>query len=67
MGEFKFTSEYSIGAMVYHVTPESLQGVVVDISYSVLHRMVKYNVVFGIRPDDDVWCFEHELSTDKVF
>ena len=67
MQEIKFIPLYGIGDQIFHITQESERGVIVDISYSVLTRLVKYNIVFGIKMDDDVWCWEHELSVDKVF
>ena len=67
MKEYKFTPEFEIGQKVYHATPDSDQGIIVDISYSILSRSVRYEVVFGRRGEDDIWCHGHELSENKTF
>lgn len=60
-----FLHKYEIGQSIYHVTPESDKGIIKDISYSILNNKVLYNVVFGRRAEDDVWCTEEELSVDR--
>ena len=58
---------YNIADEVYHKTPESGKGIIIDINYSLLTRMYKYNVVFGRAPEDDVWCFGHELCNNQTY
>ena len=54
--------QFKINDLVYHKTPESGKGIVVDITYSILTNLYRYNVMFGRSSDDDVWCYEHEIS-----
>lgn len=56
---FKITQE------VYHITPESPKGHVVDISYSYLNKRHLYRVAFSHEQSD--WYEEHELTTEKRF
>ena len=65
--EIKFSTKFDIGDSVYHVTPDSPQGVIIDISYSVSKKHYQYNVSFGHEANDTVWCEEVELSESKVF
>ena len=58
---------YNIADEVYHKTPESGKGIIIDINYSLLTRMYRYNVVFGRGPEDNVWYFGHELSDSQIF
>jgi len=67
MESISFRTKYNIGDSVYHLTPESDRGIVIDISYSVLNKTVKYEVVFGRNSEDDIWCYEHELNDSKTF
>ena len=58
--------KYHINEKVYHITPESQQGIIIDINYSYLTKLHQYQVTFG--PDTNPgWYFEHELSKSKVF
>jgi uncharacterized protein (UPF0303 family) len=65
--KYSFTPIYELGQKVYHITPESDQGIIVDITYSVLKRTIQYNVVFGRHSEDDIWCYEQELSEGKIY
>lgn len=65
--KYTFDTTYQIGDPIFHATKESDQGIIIDISYSIRNKSVKYNVVFGRMPDDDIWCYEEELSESKVF
>lgn len=58
--------KFNIGDKVYHITPESDLGVVLDAEYSLLNNRWRYVVTFGIK-DSDYTYYEHELSTSKVF
>jgi hypothetical protein len=58
--------KYSIGERVYHITPESDAGVVLDAEYSLLYDRWVYRVAFGIK-DNDTDYYEHELSLTKRF
>ena len=44
----KFNTIYNIGDQVFHNTPESDRGIVVDIQYNVLSNIVSYRVVLDI-------------------
>ena len=70
MSEFRqitFQFKYDIGQFIYHNTPESDKGLIVDITYCLLTRLVSYKVAFGRRGEDEVWCYEHELTEGKIF
>lgn len=54
-------NKFNVGDKVYHITPESEQGTVLDASYSLLYDQWQYRVTFSIR-DNDYYYFEHELS-----
>lgn len=56
--------KFNIGAIVYHITLESEQGVVLDASYSLLNDRWQYRVTFGIK-DNDYWYEEPELTIEK--
>lgn len=58
--------KFNIGGKVYHITPESDCGIVLDASYSILDRRWRYVVTFGIK-DSDYTYYEHELSKTKIF
>jgi hypothetical protein len=49
MNQYRFETKYSIGDNIYHATPESDKGIIVDIQYNVLTGLVRYNIVFGTR------------------
>jgi len=67
MNSIAFSAKYEIGQPIYHATPESDKGIIVDIKYSVLKDRVMYLVAFGRRGEDQVECYEHELSENKIF
>lgn len=57
---------FKIGERVYHVTPESEQGVVLDCIYSMRKGTWMYIVTFG--PDKEALSYyEDELSWTKMF
>lgn len=45
---------------VYHITPGSSKGTILDIQYFFSTQSFKYYVTFGIN--NDAWCVEEELS-----
>lgn len=52
--------EYQIKQHVYHITPESPMGIVINKrKYS--NKSIEYLVSFSI--DDSVWIFDDELQT----
>lgn len=58
--------KYNIGDVVYHITPESDAGVVLEATYSLLNNRWLYRVTFGIR-DNEIDYYEHELVTTQTF
>jgi hypothetical protein len=58
-------NKYNIGDRVYHVTPESEVGIVVDWRYSAYSRVYSYLVTWGI--DDTNWYIDVELSDTKIY
>ena len=62
-----FEHKYSIGDEVFHITPDSDKGIILNISYSVRYDAVKYEVAFGRHEADCVWCLEDEIESTKSF
>jgi hypothetical protein len=60
----EFNPIYKIGQKIWHNTPESQQGLIIDISYLVSTKEIKYCVAIGF--DNEVWCLERELSDEKI-
>lgn len=59
-------NKFNIGDKVYHITPESEQGTVLEATYSLLNDKWQYRVTFGIK-DSDYDYYEHELSNTIQF
>lgn len=58
--------KFKIGQKVYHVTPDSDQGVILDCIYYLRSDRWMYMVTFG--PDKNpIEYYEDELSTSKTF
>ena len=57
--------KYSIGDMVYHVTPNSDSGIIVDIIYSYMNSRHTYLIAVGWG--GEYVCEEYELTIDKIF
>lgn len=51
---------------VYHCTPESPSGVVIDIAYYYATNHFEYRVAFSADVVS-IWYSEHELSKQKKF
>lgn len=58
--------KFKIGDVVYHITPESGKGVVLDATYSLLNDRWLYRVTFDIRDNENDY-YEHELVTTQTF
>ena len=63
----EFNHEYEIGEYVYHNTPESSKGIVTNVLFNMRENCTKYEVAFGRLREDNVLCYEEELTRDKVF
>lgn len=59
-------NKFNIGDRVYHITPESDMGVVLDAEYSLLNNRWLYRVTFSAVADALLY-YEHELSETKIF
>ena len=59
----KFEHKFEIGQRVYHITPESPVGIIIDIKYTMMHGVL-YIVAYTYN--DEATCYEHELSTERV-
>lgn len=57
---------YNISDKVYHITPESDIGIVIDASYSLLTGRWLYQVTFSPHAEA-LWYHTHELSESKIF
>jgi hypothetical protein len=57
--------KFNIGDRIYHNTPNSEEGLVMDISYSLRYKEFVYNIVVGYNNNYD--CLEDELTEDKIF
>ena len=60
--EFKF----QIGQTVYHILPDSPQGIVTDILYNHSTRLTQYEVTFDPESNPSL-CMGWELQTHKTF
>lgn len=57
---------FNIGDTVYHISPDSPRGLVLNAYYNLRYREWTYLVNFGLVEDDKV-CVEEELSLVKSF
>lgn len=67
MRQFTFFPKHGLGDYVFHATPDSPKGIIIDVKYSVLEQRIQYLIAFGPKEDDQILCYEHELSGNKVF
>ncbi len=58
--------KFNISDEVYHITPESPKGIVIDCKYSMLNKRWVYEVTFG-ADTTTLFYEEHELSDVKTF
>lgn len=58
-------NEFRIGETVYHATPDSDQGIILDVVYSQL--MKKYTYIVSIGWGREFECEEFELTREKLF
>lgn len=58
--------KFNIRDEVYHITPESPKGVVLDVRYSFLTGLYSYEVTFSAETASLEYQ-EHELSETKNF
>ena len=56
---------YNISQEVYHITPESPKGFVINAKYELLTGLWEYEVAFGIG--EALIYREHELQLSKTF
>lgn len=57
---------FDIGETVYHISPESPKGLVLNAYYNLKHKEWTYLVNFGLELDNKI-CVEEELSLLKTF
>lgn len=62
-----YKPKYQIGQHIFHATPESDKGIIVNINHDFVSNVIKYEVAFGRRAEDNIWCDEVELSESKIF
>lgn len=58
--------KYKIGDRVFHITPESDRGVVINARYELVSNVWEFQVAFSAIMES-LWYFEHELIDHKVF
>ncbi len=58
--------KYNIGQSVYHVTPDSDKGIVLDCIYSLRKNQWEYLVAFSANATSLVY-YEEELTENKTF
>lgn len=56
---------FDVGDEVYHITPDSPKAYILEWLYSSYSQQVKYKITSSI--DNDLWCYEIELTTEKTF
>ena len=57
---------FNIGDRVYHITPESPEGIVIDAKYSLLTQSWEYQVTFGPFTES-LWYYDIELMQNRTF
>jgi hypothetical protein len=57
---------YNINNTVFHITPESPKGVVINARFDLLTGKWEYLVTFGLDIEER-WYNEHELSEHKIY
>lgn len=55
--------KFEINSEVYHISPGSGKGIILDVSYSFRLKQFRYRVTFGIGIDD--WYDEEEIDKTK--
>jgi len=60
----KFEHKYNIGDRIFHNTPESDVGLIIDILYYVATDEVRYLIAIGFN--NEVVALERELSNEKI-
>ena len=58
--------KYEIGERVYHITPESYPGIILDCRFSVRENAWSYIVTFGPEKES-LQYYEDELTQSKIF
>ena len=58
--------KYNILDKVYHCTPESPVGIVIDIAYYYATNHFEYQVAFSAE-SRSIWYHEHELSITRIY
>ena len=58
-------NKYNIGDKVYHITPESPTGIVVDIRYYFSSDDYEYHVAWS--PSEYNWYTGNELTVSKIY
>ena len=58
--------KFKIGNKVFHITPESDCGVVLDVRFSYLTGLHEYYTTFAANTET-LWYYEHELSDTKIY
>lgn len=59
------TPKYKILQEIYHTTPDSKKGIIVDIIYHYNNDNLMYIISTGF--DEEFTCYERELTTEKTF
>lgn len=59
------TVKFNLGDEVFHITPESPKGYILDISYSFSKDRCIYLVTWG--PSLESWCVDSELIEHKNY
>jgi len=63
--EYKFRTAFELGDRVYYKLPDSYEGMVTGIGYSLVTNMVTYYITFDPL-QGEATCFDWELSSDKT-
>ena len=67
MNEITIKPKYSIGDKVYHITPESPVGIVINWKYYGHTKSFEYCIAFGLGDNETDWYAAHELNKNKLF
>jgi hypothetical protein len=59
-------NRFNVGDQVFHITPESPEGIVIDAKYSLLTGSWEYQVTFGPFTES-LWYYDIELKQNRSF
>ena len=62
--QISVNTRFGIGDKVYHVTPDSPQGIILEVR-AYPDKVIEYFVAFGLSDRD--WYYQEEITDSKTF